>query len=348
MPKERNNGREAVNGEKNEHEPEVILPSAPAIADPGSTAPSYPLPQTGTLRAWTSARWTITLPVGHRFPIEKYRMIRDAVINRGIVARERILEPDRVDRWALGLVHTPEYIDSILDGTLSAAESRRLGFPWSEELRERSLRTVQATLEATRDALDRGAGITLAGGTHHAFADHGEGFCVFNDVAIALRVLQREGRVVRAMIVDLDVHQGNGTARIFSGEDDVFTFSMHGGKNYPFHKEQSSLDVELEDGCDDATYLALLKQYLEPALKSARPDIVFYLAGSDPYIHDRFGRLRLSLEGLKFRDTMVAQACRRRGLPLVLAMAGGYAREVEDIALIHSESVRIIAEVFAA
>lgn len=332
-----------MSGERVKLEADTARPAHVPDQQPRIPLTAHPL----QLRAWTSARWNIALPAGHRFPIEKYALIRDAVISRGILPAEAIHEPERVELWALGLVHSPRYIDAIMNGTLSPAEGRRLGFPWGEDLRERSLRTVQATLEASRDALERGAGITLAGGTHHAFADHGEGFCVFNDIAIAIRVLQREGRIVRAMVIDLDVHQGNGTASLFAGEDDVFTFSMHGGNNYPFKKERSSLDVELDDGCDDVTYLAILEQHLEPALQSARPDIVFYLAGSDPYEYDRFGRLRLTKQGLQRRDAMVARACRHRGLPLVLTMAGGYAREIADIALIHSESVRTVADIFS-
>ena len=298
------------------------------------------------LRAWTSARYTIDLPAGHRFPIAKYQGIRDTVISRGILPADRVLEPERVERWALALVHTPEYLDKIYDGTLTAAEQRRLGFPWSAQLRERSLRTVQATLEATSDALERRAGITLAGGTHHAYPGHGEGFCVFNDVAVAIRVLQREGRIERALVVDLDVHQGNGTAHIFRDDPDVFTFSMHGEKNYPFHRESSSLDVELPDGCDDGTYLALLGRHLEPVLDAARPSLVFYLAGSDPYRLDRFGRLGLTRDGLARRDRIVVQACRSRGVPLVLTMAGGYAQSLDDICTIHAESVRTVIEIY--
>jgi acetoin utilization deacetylase AcuC-like enzyme len=303
-------------------------------------------PSSCKLRAWSGARFTIALPVGHRFPIEKYARIAEAVVARGILPAAAILEPDRIERWALGLVHSSDYLDSVYQGKLTPSEERRLGFPWSEQLRERSLRTVQATLEAARDALDCGAGITLAGGTHHAFPGHGEGFCVFNDVAVATRVLQREGRVGRVMVIDLDVHQGNGTAHIFGGDEDVFTFSMHGRKNYPFHKQRSSLDVELEDGCDDATYLGLLAHNLEPALRTFQPDLVFYLAGSDPFIHDRFGRLKLTREGLARRDAMVAAACHVRDTPLVLTMSGGYAQTMEDIAWLHSESVRIVSDIY--
>ena len=297
-------------------------------------------------RAWSSSRFTIDLPPGHRFPIAKYAAIRDRVIQRGILPVESILEPDRAERWALALVHTAEYLDKVYDGRLSEAEERRLGLPWSDQLRERSLRTVQATIEAARDALDLGAGITLAGGTHHAFPDRGEGFCVFNDVAIAVRVLQREGRIERVLVADLDVHQGNGTARIFKDDPEVYTFSMHGRKNYPFHKEAGSLDVELDDGCGDEAYLELLARHLEPSIERSDPDIVFYLAGSDPYRGDRFGRLGLSAEALARRDSMVVDACRSRSLPLVLTMSGGYASSVEEIAAIHSESVRIVIEAY--
>jgi acetoin utilization deacetylase AcuC-like enzyme len=291
------------------------------------------------VRAWSSARFTFALPDGHRFPLLKYARLRDEVIARGFLPDAAIEEPDRVERWALELVHTADYIDAVLDGTLGPAEVRRLGLPWSPELRERSLRTVQATIDAARDALDSGLGLTLAGGTHHAFAGHGEGFCVFNDVAVAVRVLQREGRITRAAVVDLDVHQGNGTARIFAGDPDVYTFSLHGARNFPFRKERSTRDVELEDGCDDAAYLAALDAHLGPALDAARPELVFYLGGADPFVHDRFGRLALSKAGLARRDVRVFQAVRRRGLPLVVTMAGGYARRLEDVIDIQSTMV---------
>jgi acetoin utilization deacetylase AcuC-like enzyme len=291
------------------------------------------------MKAWSSARFTVDLPAGHRFPIAKYAMIREGVVARGAIARDHIHEPDRAERWQLELVHTRGYVDAITDGTLAPAESRRLGFPWSDQLRERSVRTVQGTIEAARDALDHGAGVNLAGGTHHAFPGHGEGFCVFNDVAVAIRVLQREGRVRRIAILDLDVHQGNGTAAIFADDTDVFTFSMHGAKNFPFHKERSSLDVELADGTDDPSYLSLLTSHLDGVLDASQPDIVFYLAGADPYGGDRFGRLALSFEGLRMRDARVLGACERRGIPLVLTMAGGYARALEDIVTIHANTV---------
>jgi len=287
------------------------------------------------LRAWSSARFTIALPEAHRFPIAKYAMIRDAVLRSGVLGHGRVEEPDRVERWALQLAHTTRYVEAVMTGGLSAAEIRRLGLPWGEDLRERSLHSVQGTIEAARDALADGAGVNLAGGTHHAFADRGEGFCVFNDVAVAIRVLQREGRIRRVAVVDLDVHQGNGTAAILADDPDVFTFSMHGRKNFPFHKERSRLDVDIEDGCPDSTYLDLLGRHLGPVLDEARADLVFYLAGADPFLGDRFGRLGLTREGLRSRDRVVLSACRRRNLPVVLTLAGGYASNIADVVTIH-------------
>ena len=292
------------------------------------------------LRAWSSARYTVPLPSGHRFPIAKYALVRDAVTAQGLLPAASVLEPDRTERWALELVHQPGYVTSVLEGSLTPVAVRRLGFPWSEALRERSLRTAQGTLEAARDALAQGAGINLAGGTHHAFADRGEGFCVFNDVAIGIRVLQREGLLTRAAVIDLDVHQGNGTAAVFAADPDVFTFSMHGARNYPFHKEQSTLDLALEDGCDDAAYLDLVGRHLDDVLDRARPELVFYLAGADPYAGDRFGRLRLSMDGLVRRDRLVFRAARHRGIPLVMTLSGGYARDVREVATIHANTVR--------
>ena len=298
------------------------------------------------MRAWSSSRFTVPLPPGHRFPIEKYALVRDAVAQSGLLGAGTIEEPERVKRSDLERVHTPAYIDAILNGALDASAARRLGFPWSEALRERSLRTVQGTLEAGRDALDRGAGVNLAGGTHHAFHDRGEGFCVFNDVAVAIRTLQAEGHIVRAAVIDLDVHQGNGTAAIFRDEPSVFTFSMHGGKNYPFEKEHSRLDLELPDGCEDETYLSLLEQHLDAVLDQSAADIVFYLGGADPYAGDRFGRLKLSIEGLRRRDRMVFQACSRRGQPVVMTLAGGYATQLHDIVTIHLNTLRELVSVY--
>lgn len=277
----------------------------------------------------------------------KYAMIRDGVVGRGLLPREAVEEPGPAELDTLALVHDRDYIDAVCRDGLDAAALRRLGFPWRPQLPERSRRTVQGTLEAARDALAQGAGVNLAGGTHHAFPDHGEGFCVFNDVAVAIRALRREGRLGRAAVVDLDVHQGNGTATIFAGDPDVFTFSMHGANNYPFRKERSSLDVELEDGCDDAAYLAALQSRLDDVLAESRPDLVVYIAGADPYAGDRLGRLRLSLEGLERRDRLLFVACRRRGLPVAVVLGGGYARDLADVVAIHANTVARLLETHA-
>jgi acetoin utilization deacetylase AcuC-like enzyme len=292
------------------------------------------------MRAWSSARWSIPLPEGHRFPMGKYRLVRDGIVAQGVLPAESIHEPDGIARDDLGLVHGARYIDAVCDGTLTDAELRRIGFPWSPLMPERSRRTVQGTLEACRDACAGGAGINLAGGTHHAFPDHGEGYCVFNDVAVAIRALQREGVISRAAIVDLDVHQGNGTARIFASDPDVFTFSMHGARNYPFRKEQSRLDVELPDGADDALYLERLEAHLGPVLEDARPELVVYIGGADPYRGDRLGRLGLSIEGLRQRDRVVFDATWRRGTPVAMVLGGGYAADLADLVTIHANTVR--------
>lgn len=298
------------------------------------------------MRAWSSSRFSVALPPGHRFPIAKYQAVRDGVVSRGLLSAAQIHEPDRVERTALALVHASDYVADIEDGTLSEPAARRLGFPWGPGLRERSYRTVQGTVEAARDALATGAGLNLAGGTHHAFAERGEGFCVFNDVAVATRVLQREGQVRRVAVVDLDVHQGNGTARIFEGDPDVFTFSIHGERNYPFHRERSRLDVELADGTGDADYLAALDARLDPVLDEAAPELVFYLAGADPFEGDRFGRLGLSIDGLRARDRCVFAACARRAVPVVVTLAGGYAERMDDIVTIHANTVEELRAAF--
>jgi acetoin utilization deacetylase AcuC-like enzyme len=292
-------------------------------------------------RVWTSARYTFPLPPGHRFPIAKYELLREQVLTSGIVAPEALREPARATHAALLLVHTAGYVDRFLDGSLTAVELRRLGFPWSTALVERSLRAVGGTCEAASAALDDGIAMNLAGGTHHAFADHGEGFCVFNDVAVAVRTLQRAGRVRRAAIIDLDVHQGNGTNAIFAGDDSVFTFSMHGGRNYPFHKVPGSLDVELADGTGDDEYLARLTTHLPDVLARSQADLVLYLAGADPHADDSLGRLGLSCDGLARRDAFVIDLCREVGLPVAITIAGGYGRNIAETVRIHLETARI-------
>jgi acetoin utilization deacetylase AcuC-like enzyme len=291
--------------------------------------------------AWSSARYVFPLPPGHRFPIEKYERLRQRVLDDRIVSAGCLHEPERVSIDDLLRVHTRDYVDRFASGALDAAAVRRIGFPWSPALVERSFRATGGTCEAAACALDHGIAMNLAGGTHHAFADHGEGFCVFNDVAVAIRALQRRGRIVRAAIVDLDVHQGNGTHAIFAGDPDVYTFSLHGRRNYPFHKVAGNLDVELDDGTDDDEYLDRLSATLPGVLERARPDLVAYLAGADVHEHDRLGRLRLTAQGLARRDVIVLERCREVGLPVVITVAGGYGREVDATVALHAQTARI-------
>jgi len=297
-----------------------------------------------TLHCWTSARYTIPLPTNHRFPIAKYALLRDAVMASGLVGAGNLHEPERAPVESLLLVHTAPYVHAVMSGTLTDAEQRRIGLPWSEALVERSFRAVGGTCEAATAALDRGLTMNLAGGTHHAFPDHGEGFCVFNDVAVAIRTLQRDGRIRRAAVIDLDVHQGNGTHAIFAGDRSVFTFSMHGGRNYPFHKVAGSLDVELADGTGDDVYLGALADALPRALSAAAPDLAIYLAGADSHEGDRLGRLCLTFDGLARRDVMVLDACREVGIPIAITIAGGYGRHIEDSVRVHLNTVRIASE----
>jgi acetoin utilization deacetylase AcuC-like enzyme len=292
---------------------------------------------------WSSARYSFPLPEGHRFPIAKYGRLRERVIAEGIVPADCVHDPARISPGDLLLVHTADYVDRFTRGALTNDEERRLGFPWSEALVERSYRAAGGTSEAARAAMDQGIAMNLAGGTHHAFPSHGEGFCVFNDVAIAIRALQRDRVIHRAAIIDLDVHQGNGTHAIFAGDDRVFTFSMHGGRNYPFHKVAGDFDIELGDRAGDDVYLALLADALPRVIDAARPDLVVYLAGADPHEHDRLGRLALTFDGLARRDSMVLEQCREVGIPVVVTIAGGYGEPIDDTVQVHVTTAMIAA-----
>ena len=280
------------------------------------------------MRAFFCDTYEVPLPPGHRFPMPKYRLLRERLVAEGVLGAQELEESEVIDRPSLLLAHTPEYLDAVFSGTLSEPEQRRLGFSWSEALVARSRASVFGTVAAARAALRDGLAGNLAGGTHHAHADRGTGFCVFNDIAVAARTLQREGLIDRALVVDLDVHQGDGTAAIFAGDESVFTFSMHGARNFPFHKQRSSLDVELADGCGDSEYIATLEEHLPAVLDRARPDVLFFQAGVDPLEHDLLGRLKLTEAGLQLRDRIVASASRDRGIPLVLTLGGGYARPI--------------------
>ncbi len=293
------------------------------------------------LHAWSSAHYVFPLPAEHRFPIQKYAMVRDRVLAEGLVAPANMHDPARTRRDDLLLVHTERYVSAIDTGSLSPIELRRLGFPWSQGLVERSYRAVGGTCEAASHALDHGLAINLAGGTHHAFPDHGDGFCVFNDVAISIRMLQRDQRIRRATIVDLDVHQGDGTNAIFAADDSVFTFSMHGLRNFPFTKVPGKLDIAFEDGVGDDEYLTALGTALLRVLRDGRPDIVYFLAGADPHEGDRLGKMKLTFDGLIRRDTFVLQACREVGIPVVITIAGGYGRNIEDTIQVHLNTARV-------
>ncbi len=273
----------------------------------------------------------------------KYALLREGVLAHGYVRREHLHDPMRVEVEDLLRVHTLPYVQQVTDGTLPPAEQRRIGLPWSASFVERAWRVVRGTIEASEAALTHGVAMNLAGGTHHAFPDRGEGFCTFNDVAVAIRRLQALGLIRRAVVIDLDVHQGNGTHACFAADDSVFTFSMHGAKNFPFHKVPGTLDVELADGTGDAAYLELLDEHLPRVLRAARADLVVYLAGADPHEGDRLGRLKLSFNGLRRRDTMVLQACREIGLPVCITIAGGYGREVRDTVAVHLGTVGVAA-----
>lgn len=285
--------------------------------------------------------FVLPLPPGHRFPMEKYARLRQALLAGGQFSEADFHLPHAATDEELGRAHDLAYIRAISCGALDEKAKKAIGFPWSEAMVERSRRSAGATIGACRAAFGDGVSANLAGGTHHAFADHGEGFCVFNDAAVAARAMQAEGRAQRILIVDCDVHQGNGTARILRGDDSIFTFSIHGARNYPFDKEESDLDIELPDACSDAAYLQRLDEGLSLAFDLARPNLVIYLAGADPYHDDRLGRLALSFDGLLERDRKVFRYCRQADLPLAICMAGGYARNIDDTVQIHQNTIEL-------
>ena len=281
------------------------------------------------MRVFHSDGYLVPLPAGHRFPMPKYRLLREALEASGLLHAEELVPAELASIDVLSTVHTARYLRAVLEGGLSEGEVRRLGFPWSEALVRRSRAAVGGTCAAARVALEDGFAGNLAGGTHHAFADHAEGFCLFNDIAVSIRVLQASGLIARAAVVDLDVHQGNGTAAVFASDSAVFTFSMHGEHNFPFRKQRSSLDVGLPDGTGDAAYLEALYHHLPRVLDESRPDLVYYQAGVDPLAEDTLGRLSLSAAGLQARDRFVFESAQRRGLPLVATLGGGYAQPLQ-------------------
>ena len=297
------------------------------------------------MRVFYSPRYYADIGQTHIFPIRKFEMVRDQLLREGTLRPDDLLEPEPASVEQVKLVHTDDYVTRLRDGTLSTKEIRRLGLPWSQSLVTRSFFAVGGTIAAARTAIELGCGSNLAGGTHHSFADRGEGYCVLNDVAVAIRTLRHELFINRAAIIDCDVHQGNGTATIFSGDPLTFTFSMHGANNYPLFKVRSNLDVELADGTSDEEYLGTLAQSLPIVLKT-KPDIVFYLAGADPYVNDKLGRLALSIEGLRERDAMVLHRCYEHEIPVVTVMSGGYGKDINDTIEIHCNTIRMVKEIF--
>ena len=311
------------------------------------------------MRAFHSDQFVLPLPQGHSFPMPKYRLLREAV--EATLPGVRLMEALPASDGELALAHEPAWISAVVEGQTTAAQQREIGFPWSERMVERSRRSVGATILAARTALfgidggaAEGVAANLAGGTHHAYAHKGSGYCVFNDVAVAARLMQAEwhrhrrhrsgpGRLLRVIVIDLDVHQGNGTAAIFRDDESVFTLSLHGARNFPFRKEASDLDVELPDGCADDEYLAALDQALATAWArhgETQPGLAFYLAGADPHEDDRLGRLKLSSAGLAERDRRVLAALRERGIPVALSMAGGYGRDIHTTVAVQRHTLQ--------
>lgn len=304
------------------------------------------------MKLYYADHFVLPLPAGHRFPMEKYARLRARLRDSGLFADDDFRVPAAASDAEILRAHGAGYLARVSGGALDAAEVRRIGFPWSEAMVERSRRSAGATLAACRSALGREGGsacaANLAGGTHHAHRDFGSGFCVFNDAAIAALAMRAEGRAGRIAIVDCDVHQGDGTATILAGTPEIFTCSLHGARNFPFHKQASGLDVELPDGTGDAAYLAALDAALDTVFARAHPELVIYLAGADPYAGDRLGRLALSIDGLRMRDERVLGACRAAGVAVAVAMAGGYAQPIEDTVTIHFNTLCTAARTMRA
>lgn len=299
------------------------------------------------MQVFYATQFVLPLPAGHRFPMGKYQLLRDRLAAE--VPEARLMQAEPASDGELALVHTPGYIQAISEGTAAPALMREIGFPWSEAMADRARRSVGATIAACRAAQREGVAANIAGGTHHAYADKGGGFCVFNDAAVAARLMQAEAartrrRPLHVAVVDLDVHQGNGTARIFQGDPTVFTLSLHGAKNFPFRKEAGDLDVDLPDGTGDEAYLHALETALEEMAGRFTPELVIYLAGADPHEGDRLGRLKLTWDGLEARDRRVFDWAWQRGVPLAFAMAGGYGTRIEDTVQAQVNTFRAAAD----
>lgn len=289
------------------------------------------------MKAFYTDHFVLPLPAGHRFPMEKYSRLRDLVSKEDSI---ELIEAPAANDTQILYAHDPLYLIKIMEGKLSPSEQREIGFPWSEKMVERSRRSAGATVAACKTALTEGIAVNLAGGTHHAYRDAGSGFCVFNDSAIAARTLQKELHPkLKIAIIDLDVHQGNGTASVLQHDASIFTLSMHGENNFPFKKETSDLDLGLPDGCDDSQYLQELGNCLNQLESRFTADFIIYLAGADPHEGDRLGRLNISKEGLRMRDALVFEFAQTRNLPVAISMAGGYGKEIESTVDIYFQTI---------
>ena len=295
--------------------------------------------------AW-SPIYAHPLPEGHRFPMLKYELIPGQLLYEGTITEDNLFEPLPCPDPVVLKTHTSLYVDRLKNQALTAGEQRRIGFPQSPDLTTREWIITQGTIDCCHHALQQGIALNVAGGTHHAFAERGEGFCLLNDFAVAANDLLDRKLARKIVIIDLDVHQGNGTAKIFGQQPSVFTYSMHGKHNYPFHKEKSDLDIELEDGMGDAAYLSLLAETLIPVLDRELPDLVFYLSGVDVLATDKFGKLKLSIAGCKQRDRFVLETLKQRNLPCVVAMGGGYSQDIKTIVDAHCNTFRLAKEIF--
>ena len=286
------------------------------------------------------------LPPGHRFPMEKYELLPEQLLYEGTVTHDHFFDPVPVDEVTVLLTHSEVYWNSLKTLQLTRKDIRRIGFPLSETLVRRGTHIAGGTIQCARYAIRHGVALNIAGGTHHAFADRGEGFCLLNDIAIAANALLKEQAVEKILVVDLDVHQGNGTAHLFKDEPRVFTFSMHGEKNYPLKKEQSDLDIPLPDGCSDKHYLSILRNTLSKLIDQVEPDLVFYLSGVDVLDSDKLGRLNVSLEGCRERDRYVFEQCKKNGIPVAVSMGGGYSPQLSRIVEAHANTFRLAQELY--
>ena len=288
------------------------------------------------MKAFYTDHFVLPLPEGHRFPMAKYRLVREQISSLGAI--DLVEAPSATDTELL-LAHDPVYVQQVITGTLPPQAQREIGFPWTPQMVERSRRSVGATIAAARQALSEGISVNLAGGTHHAYRDKGSGFCVFNDAAIAARVMQRQTPIKKIAIIDLDVHQGNGTASILRHDPSIFTLSLHGEKNFPFRKEPSDLDIGLPDDCCDDQYLEALDQGLAQLDARFEPDLLIYLAGADPHEADRLGRLKITFDGLKARDRRVFEYARHHNLGIAITMAGGYGTDINNTVRVHVQTI---------